>query len=671
MEAMDNDALAPLLRDGAKITGSSVSASTVQTRIYSYSDLISLLDSPVPMCDTSLQSTATPINAVVPAQAFHGRHTLEPGASVHDGSHFLHAVLPPVDSLQLQLNPRVLTLEPHPCIQQPILQNVCPDGLEQQQIQQLQSQLVLKDQHIQNLQWNLSYFQQQLHTQQLVGPQVVPLLKQQLLSQLPVPIDNGLQSSSWPSVPEYLSSTIQNEKNREQSWQIHSLPTIQNFVPITIDCNRNEVERQDQVELCSETEARRPRRRLTIKQSRDIISRREGGEPASYQTIAKIIGCSKSTVWRHKQKHLRHDAERRLVVKEYRARAQGPVCDQDRQRVPRISSCVLSSRPRLIFIFELSPEKHRYGPMEMESYQTFNPQPPQSPPYGYPAQPFGVNSDPSMYGHIPPSNPAQHQTGTFSSSFQAGGSPPLPPPPSGPPNATFPPQTSPNYNSNQSFTWDTLILPGNQPSPLFTRLLNGIFNHFISTAPAHPIGFDPIKFAAAFTALKYSDNNNQVRSLFIFATENHFPSPEKFVYDVLPMFYRAFEISYTICNGLPVLMREGFHVLLLRDTLGEPEVTWKRLNAFLAAHGNQVLDPLTGAPFPTTEIPRSALPAVADQGTWERVKTGNVDFNRELSGYLSEMMRMGRWKHDVTMASMSDGVWISYPSTSNWGQFWA
>ncbi|KAF9124664.1 hypothetical protein BG015_005048, partial [Linnemannia schmuckeri] len=107
--------------------------------------------------------------------------------------------------------------------------------------------------------------------------------------------------------------------------------------------------------------------------------------------------------------------------------------------------------------------------------------------------------------------------------------------------------------------------------PLFTRLLNGIFNYFISTAPAHPIGFDPIKFAAAFTALKYSDNNNQVRRLFIFATQNQFPSPEQFVYDVLPMFYRAFEIPYAIHNGLPVLTREGFHALFLMDTLGDPD----------------------------------------------------------------------------------------------------
>lgn len=94
------------------------------------------------------------------------------------------------------------------------------------------------------------------------------------------------------------------------------------------------------------------------------------------------------------------------------------------------------------------------------------------------------------------------------------------------------------------------------------------------------------------------------------------------------------------------------------DALGEPDVTCRRLNAFLAAHKNLVLDSLTGAPFATTEIPRSALPAVADQRTWERAKTANVNFNRELSGHLSELIRMGRWKHDVTMAGMSNGVWI-------------
>jgi len=192
-------------------------------------------------------------------------------------------------------------------------------------------------------------------------------------------------------------------------------------------------------------------------------------------------------------------------------------------------------------------------------YQTVNPQPPHSQPYGYHVQPFGVNSNPPTYtqGHIPSSNPAQHQIGTFTPIFQAGGSPP----PRGPPNATFPPQMppKPNYNSNQSSTWDTLILPGNQPSPLFTRLLNGIFNYFISTAPTHPIGFDPIKFATVFTALQYSDNNNKVRTLFIFATQNQFPSPEQFVYDVLPMFYRALK------SPMPFTM--GFLFLRGKDSM--------------------------------------------------------------------------------------------------------
>ncbi|KAK3821590.1 MAG: hypothetical protein J3Q66DRAFT_367280 [Benniella sp.] len=132
MEAMNSDAFGSLLRDGAEVTSSGVSTSTAQTRIYAYSDLTSRLDSPVPVCNTSLQSTAMPINAVIPTQAFHERHTLEPS----------------------------------------------------------------------NLEWHLSYFQQQLHTQQSVGPQVETYLQQQLLSQQPVPIDNGLQSSNQLSVPE-------------------------------------------------------------------------------------------------------------------------------------------------------------------------------------------------------------------------------------------------------------------------------------------------------------------------------------------------------------------------------------------------------------------------------------------------------------------------------------
>jgi DNA invertase Pin-like site-specific DNA recombinase len=95
--------------------------------------------------------------------------------------------------------------------------------------------------------------------------------------------------------------------------QDHRLSTVQNIVPETTGCDRNEAERQDRGEIRSKAEAKRPQWRLTDEQSRDIISHREGLEPTSYRAIAKALGCSKSTAWRHKRKHLR---QKRMMEKE-------------------------------------------------------------------------------------------------------------------------------------------------------------------------------------------------------------------------------------------------------------------------------------------------------------------------------------------------------------------
>lgn len=222
-----------------------------------------------------------------------------------------------------------------------------------------------------------------------------------------------------------------------------------------------------------------------------------------------------------------------------------------------------------------------------------------------------------------------------------------------PQQQVFPPPTMP-----PAFTWDTLIAPSNQPTPLFTRLLDAIFTYFTSTPPTDPSGFDPIKYASAFTTLMYSDADNKVRRYFIFASQNGFPSPENFVYDVMPIYYRTNRIQYTMQGTLPVLTREGFHTTMLRDTLGDPDVQCRRFNMFLAAHGTRLLDPLTGQPFPSLAIPRAAFPAGMDQVTWERQEQMNRAFNEELGEYLAELRRVGRWTHDVTMAGMSSGVWV-------------
>ncbi|KAF9360657.1 hypothetical protein BGX34_007651, partial [Mortierella sp. NVP85] len=166
MEAMNSDAFGCLLRDGAKVTDSSVCASMLQADIRCYN--------PVPAPSPLMQGTPMPIAIEIPTQASHETRSLG-----HDGSHFSDSMLSPVNSPSL-LHPSpqypalaMLTTEPQPEAQQ-----------LRSHIQQLQFQLVLKDQQIQYL---LAYLQQQQHVKQLVIPEFGHPLQQQLLSRQFVP----------------------------------------------------------------------------------------------------------------------------------------------------------------------------------------------------------------------------------------------------------------------------------------------------------------------------------------------------------------------------------------------------------------------------------------------------------------------------------------------------
>jgi len=89
-----------------------------------------------------------------------------------------------------------------------------------------------------------------------------------------------------------------------QPWLVNGPPTPHDVVLVTTACHNQEADRQDRADASHRTEAKRPQWRLTHEQSRDIVSRREGDEPASFQTIANAMGVSKSTVWRHSRKHM-------------------------------------------------------------------------------------------------------------------------------------------------------------------------------------------------------------------------------------------------------------------------------------------------------------------------------------------------------------------------------
>ncbi|KAL3440235.1 hypothetical protein BJX65DRAFT_316770 [Aspergillus insuetus] len=214
-------------------------------------------------------------------------------------------------------------------------------------------------------------------------------------------------------------------------------------------------------------------------------------------------------------------------------------------------------------------------------------------------------------------------------------------------------------------SWGSLITASNEPTPLFTRLLDAIFTYFTNTPPVEPRGFDPAKFASVFTALLYSDNNNLARRYYIFATENRMPAPEQFAYQAMAIFYRTHHIQHIMNGATPVLTREGFHLMILRDTLGDPETQHRRFNAFMSAHGRELVDPMTGQRFPSVAIPRDSFPRDMDSETWSREAEMTRAFNEELGVYLEELKRAADWRHDVTMASMSPGVWVSwYPRYS-------
>ncbi|KAF9362806.1 hypothetical protein BGX34_005463, partial [Mortierella sp. NVP85] len=158
-------------------------------------------------------------------------------------------------------------------------------------VRALQLQLERKDRQIQRLQRQLVQHQHQQqytrHPQQLVDPQAAPFFQQQqLLFQQLVLTDNDPPSLTQPS-------------------HVHYPSTSQDPVSVTVNCNTQEPECQVRVETSGKPEAKRPQKRLTDEQSRDIISRREGEDPASYRMIANDIGCSKSTAWRQRQKYLR------------------------------------------------------------------------------------------------------------------------------------------------------------------------------------------------------------------------------------------------------------------------------------------------------------------------------------------------------------------------------
>ncbi|KAK3821732.1 MAG: hypothetical protein J3Q66DRAFT_438521 [Benniella sp.] len=184
-----------------------------------------------------------------------------------------------------------------------------PPAPTQQQVAQLQFQLAQSQQREEQLQLQLEVMRQDLWLQQFKQQQLYRQQQQQFLTQNAPPsqesllMNNGSLASTQPWTSELLPLTIQPESLAPQSLAPAAM----------IDGNRMETERPDRVMTRRKSEGKRLQKRLTDEQWRDIMSRREANVPASYQTIANEIGCSKSTAWRQRKKY---ETQTKLIQKD-------------------------------------------------------------------------------------------------------------------------------------------------------------------------------------------------------------------------------------------------------------------------------------------------------------------------------------------------------------------
>ncbi|KAK3821723.1 MAG: hypothetical protein J3Q66DRAFT_398736 [Benniella sp.] len=281
---------------------------------------------PVPQADTHSSPAPTsswldPNNAEGSAQTFDNK----PQAACASGPDVTLSFVPQQHNQTfpfINLSPQSLSPAP---TQQQLAQLRFQLVQSQQREEQLQLQLIHRDQWLQQfLQQQPQqplYLQQQQHrpeqyfTSQNGPPSQEPLPMnngsltpiQPWGSEIPLYPSTSVSSTSYlapSSLHAHLPSIIQTKPNLGQSGQPHVPSASLRLAPVVMDCDVMEKDRPDRVETSSKPGRKRLQRRLTDEESQDIISRREGNAPESFQTIANAIGCSKSTAWRKRKKHL-------------------------------------------------------------------------------------------------------------------------------------------------------------------------------------------------------------------------------------------------------------------------------------------------------------------------------------------------------------------------------
>lgn len=168
-------------------------------------------------------------------------------------------------------------------------------------------------------------------------------------------------------------------------------------------------------------------------------------------------------------------------------------------------------------------------------------------------------------------------------------------------------------------------------SELFARLAVAIYTYIdASFEPRQTTWLEPEKCSVVLDLLGYTPEENAFRSFQLASQHNGkgiawSDEEVRFVYEqygwdhtlvnrasLLPMGEQQQPFVQPVCDGTPLLSRNGFTAMLLGDALCDPDDFCARLNGLLMSVP-PLVDPATQQYFARRDVPRSAWPVSADQ----------------------------------------------------------